>query len=97
MTSSKWFWAVMAFLLVFALNFIPLVGAMLLAPLAAVVLGALAGHSALRAPGAQKSAAVTAGAIVGVGALVASVVKRRTPARPKLIERATASLSRGEA
>lgn len=73
MTSTTWLWAGVAFLLVFVLSCVPVVGAMLLAPLAAVVLGALAGRSAVRVPGAGLGAAFNAGAIVGVGALLASM------------------------
>jgi hypothetical protein len=72
MTKSLWFLA--AFVVVLGITFVPIAGADVLAPVAAVVLGVTAAWSAVHTPGHTLMDAVKASASAGAGAWLASFV-----------------------
>ena len=72
MTRSLWFLA--AFVIVLGVTFVPIVGSELLAPVAAVVLGAAAARSVIHNPERTVMDALKASASAGAGAWLASFV-----------------------
>jgi hypothetical protein len=74
MLSSKWFWGVVAFAIVMAVGFVPRVGVLVLAPVAAILIGGSAAHFVMATRPATLGSALTAGAVAGLGALVATVL-----------------------
>jgi hypothetical protein len=72
MTKSLWFFG--AFAVVLGATFVPLIGADILAPGAALGIGVAAAWWLLRTPGHTVTQATALAAIAGAGALVASVM-----------------------
>src|ERR1700694_863398 len=72
--SATWFWAIVSLITVMALTFVPAVGPFVLAPLASMVIGAAAARAVTGVQASALGPATTAGAIAGIGALLASIV-----------------------
>lgn len=71
---TRWVWAMVSLVSVLALMFVRGAGPLLLGPLASLVIGALAARAAVRGQNAALGRASTAGAIAGIGALLATIV-----------------------
>ena len=73
MLQSMWFWAASGLVAVLVVSLVPGIGAFVLAPLAAVVIGVLAAWY-MRAPDGSTGRPTRAAVVAGLGAFLASII-----------------------